>query len=161
MSSSWWAIGPVTDNSTPAQTCKPETRPNSSHYANPALLRAALPPSPPMSSDASFEGFNSPSTRSVSQVSNASNYYFESTPPLQLDADARQMTTAATVPRVSTYQPQFTASTYMSQPTMTSYYPPIQAAANPQPQMSGLYYQRPLPQVSYSQCFCVSRRSLI
>jgi hypothetical protein len=103
-----------------------------------------------MSSDASFEGFNSPSTRSMSQVSNASNYYFESTPPLQLEADARQMTAAATVPRVSTYQPQFAASTYMSQPTM-SYYPPIQAAATPQPQMSGLYYQRPLPQVSHPQ----------
>lgn len=34
----------------------------------------------------------------------------------------------------------------MGQPTMTSYYPPIQTAAAAQPQMSGLYYQRPLPQ---------------
>ncbi|KAG7291807.1 hypothetical protein NEMBOFW57_001828 [Staphylotrichum longicolle] len=133
-----------------SQASKPETRPSSSHYANPALLRTALPPSPPMSSDASFEGFNSPSTRSVSQVSNGSNYYFETTPPLQMEADARQMTAAAAIPRVpvhaSAYQPQFAGPAYMSQPTMTSYYPPIQAAAPPQPQMSGLYYQRPLPQ---------------
>lgn len=136
-----------------AQASKPETRPSSSHYANPALLRTALPPSPPMSSDASFEGFNSPSTRSVSQVSNGSNYYFETTPPLQMEADARQMTAAAAIPRVpvhaSAYQPQFAGPAYMSQPTMTSYYPPIQAAAPPQPQMSGLYYQRPLPQVGH------------
>ncbi|KAK4125342.1 hypothetical protein N657DRAFT_655367 [Parathielavia appendiculata] len=151
MSSSWWDVGPDADDSTPAQTCKPETRPNSSHYGNPAVLRASLPPSPPMSSDASFEGFNSPSTRSVGQVSNSSNYYFETTPPVQLDADSRQVTAAATVPRVSvqtsSYQPQFAGpSTYMSQPAMTSYYPPIQTASTPQSQMSGLYYQRPLPQ---------------
>jgi uncharacterized Zn-finger protein len=133
-----------------SQISKPETRPNSSHYGNPALLRSGLPPSPPMSSDASFEGFNSPSTRSVSQVPNGSNYYFESTPPLQMDADARQMAATAAVPRVSVqasaYQPQFAGPAYMSQPAMTSYYPPIQAAAPPQTQMSGLYYQRALPQ---------------
>ncbi|AEO65283.1 308362fa-c086-4fea-b22f-cfaa2cd805f4 [Thermothielavioides terrestris] len=133
---------------------KSETRPNSSHYANPALVRPALPPSPPMSSDASFEGFNSPSTRSVSQVSNGSNYYFETTPPLQVESDSRQMTAASAVPRVSVqtsaYQPHFASPAYISQPAMTSYYPPIQAAAPPPPppppQMSGLYYQRPLPQ---------------
>jgi hypothetical protein len=44
-----------------------------------------------MSSDASFEGFNSPSTRSVSQVPNGSNYYFESTPPLQMEAKAQHI----------------------------------------------------------------------
>ncbi|GAB1311691.1 C2H2 finger domain transcription factor mtfA [Madurella fahalii] len=132
------------------QTSKPETRPNSSHYGNPTVVRTALPPSPPMSSDASFEGYNSPSTRSVSQVSNGSNYYFEATPPLgPMEADARQMAPAAAVPRVSVqasaYQTQFAGPTYIGQPAMTSYYPPMQAAA-PQPQMSGLYYQRPLPQ---------------
>ncbi len=154
MRSLLWALGHAdTNDPTAAQASKPETRPSSSHYAHSALVRTALPPSPPMSSDASFEGFNSPSTRSVSQVSNGSNYYFEATPPLQLEADARQMAAAAAVPRVpvhaSAYQPQFAGPTYISQPTMTSYYPPMQAAAPPPPQMSGLYYQRPLPQVSH------------
>jgi uncharacterized Zn-finger protein len=129
------------------QQIKPETRPNSSHYGNPAMMRAALPPSPPMSSDASFEGYNSPSTKSVSQLSTTSNYYFETTPPLS-HMDERHI---AAVPRVhqvqtSAYQPQF-ASPYMSQPAMASYYPPMQPTPPPQPQMQGLYYQRPLPQV--------------
>jgi uncharacterized Zn-finger protein len=128
------------------QQIKPETRPNSSHYGNPAMMRAALPPSPPMSSDASFEGYNSPSTKSVSQLSTTSNYYFETTPPLS-HMDERHI---AAVPRVhqvqtSAYQPQF-ASPYMSQPAMASYYPPMQPTPPPQPQMQGLYYQRPLPQ---------------
>ncbi|EAQ89687.1 hypothetical protein CHGG_06306 [Chaetomium globosum CBS 148.51] len=151
MSSSWWDMGHLDTDSTPAQGSKPETRPNSSHYTNPVTIRTGLPPSPPMSSDASFEGFNSPSTRSVSQVPNGSNYFFETTPPLQMEADARQMTAAAAVPRVSVqasaYQPQYAPGpAYMSQPAMTSYYPPMQSAAPPQTQMSGLYYQRPLPQ---------------
>lgn len=153
MSSSWWITGYGDTDPAPAQqTAKLETRPSSSHYGNP-VMRAGLPPSPPMSSDASFEGFNSPSTRSVSQVPTGSNYYFEATPPLQLEADARQLSTAATVPRASvqtstSYQPQFTGSAYISQSAIPSYYPPIQAAAPPQTQMSGLYYQRALPQVS-------------
>lgn len=135
----------------PAQTLKPETRPSSSHYGNPAMVRTALPPSPPMSSDASFEGYNSPPTRSVSQVSNGSNYYFETTPPLgQMEADARHMSPAAAVSRVSVqaapYPPQFPGPAYISQPAMTTYYPPMQAAAS-QAQMPSLYYQRPLPQV--------------
>ena len=149
----WWNTShPDADGFTPAQTCKPDTRPNSSHYGNTAMLRTALPPSPPMSSDASFEGYNSPSTRSVSQVPSNSNYYFETTPPLHMEADARQMSAAAAVPRVpvqaSAYQPQYAGPAYINQPAMTSYYPPMQAAAPPQPQVSGLYYQRPLPHVS-------------
>jgi hypothetical protein len=134
----------------PAQTSKAETRPNSSHYGNGSVMaRTALPPSPPMSSDASFEGYNSPSTKSVSQLSSGSNYYFEATPPLgQMEADARHM--AAAVPRVSlqasTYhQPHFAAPTFMGQTVMPSYYPPMQPTPPPQSQISGLYYQRPLP----------------
>lgn len=135
-----------------AQSIKSETRPNSSHYGNPALMRNALPPSPPMSSDASFEGYNSPSTRSVSQLSTASNYYFEATPPLS-HLDERHMA----MPRVqqvqpvhtSAYQPQYAAPAYMNQPAMASYYPPMQPTPPPQ-QMQGMYYQRPLPQVCCS-----------
>ncbi|KAK3996922.1 hypothetical protein QBC44DRAFT_124135 [Cladorrhinum sp. PSN332] len=135
-----------------AQTCKPDTRPGSSHFGNPALLRTALPPSPPMTSETSFEGYNSPPTRSVSQISNgqASQYFFETAPPLgQMDASASQI--PAPVPRVSvqppTYQPQFAGPSYLSQPAMPAYYPPsIQAAAPAPPPMSSLYFQRPLPQ---------------
>ncbi|KAK1758637.1 hypothetical protein QBC47DRAFT_147700 [Echria macrotheca] len=126
---------------------KPDTRPNSSHYGNPAMLRAALPPSPPMSSDASFEGYNSPSTKSVSQLSTTSNYYFETTPPLSHLDDARHLTS---VPRVQVqpqaYQPHFASPAYMSQPAMASYYPPMQPTPPPQQSMQGMYYQRPLPQ---------------
>ncbi|KAL2150327.1 hypothetical protein VTH82DRAFT_8003 [Thermothelomyces myriococcoides] len=133
-----------------SQVSKPDTRPSSSHYGNPTMLRTGLPPSPPMSSDASFEGFNSPSTRSVSQVPNSSNYYFETTPPLQVEADTRQMNTTAAVPRVSVqppaYQAQFAGSAYASQPAVSSYYSPIQATGQSQTQVSSLYYQRPLPQ---------------
>ncbi|KAK0612915.1 hypothetical protein B0T17DRAFT_480178, partial [Bombardia bombarda] len=136
----------------PAQTSsKTETRPDSSHYGNPAMARTALPPSPPMSSDASFEGYNSPSTKSVSQLSNSSQYYFETTPPLsQMEAEARHM--ASVMPRVpvqpSTYQPGggYTTS-YMSPPAMATYYPPMQPAPPQHSQIPGLYYQRPLPQV--------------
>jgi uncharacterized Zn-finger protein len=128
---------------------KPETRPNSSHYGHAAMMRAGLPPSPPMSSDASFEGYNSPSTKSISQLSSSSNYYFEATPPLGHMEDARHMTS---IPRVhhqvqtSAYQPHFAPPAYMSQPAMASYYPPMQPTPPPQPQMQGMYYQRPLPQ---------------
>ncbi|KAK4466711.1 transcription factor YY2 [Cladorrhinum samala] len=135
-----------------SQTCKPDTRPSSSHFSHPALLRTALPPSPPMSSDASFEGYNSPSTRSVSQISNgpAGQYFFETAPPLsQMDASAQPI--SAPAPRVSvqpsTYQSQFAAPSYISQPSMPAYYPSsIQAAAPAPPPMSSLYFQRPLPQ---------------
>jgi hypothetical protein len=129
-----------------AQSAKSDTRPNSSHYGNLTMSRPALPPSPPMTSDASFDGYNSPSTKSVSHLSVASNYYYESTPPLgHVESEVRQH-----VPRVpvqaSAYQPHYAPSSYISQPAMASYYPPMQATPPPQPQISGLYYQRPLPQ---------------
>ncbi|OLN96598.1 C2H2 finger domain transcription factor mtfA [Colletotrichum chlorophyti] len=133
-----------------ASSQKPETRPNSSHYGSSAMR--GLPPTPPMSSDASFDGYNSPSTRSVSQLSVVSqpqsNYYYESTPPLEADAH-RSM--AHVVPRgpVHAYaQPQPFPPSYVSahNAMAASYYPPMQPTPPPQAQMSGIYYQRPLPQ---------------
>ncbi|KAB5560292.1 hypothetical protein GE09DRAFT_1188633 [Coniochaeta sp. 2T2.1] len=128
-----------------SHSTKSDTRPNSSGYGNP-MARSALPPSPPMTSDASFDGYNSPSTKSVSHMSVASGYYHESTPPIgHVEPEVRQY-----VPRVpvqtSAYQPQYAPSSYMSQPAMSSYYPPMQPTPPPQSQISGLYYQRPLPQ---------------
>jgi hypothetical protein len=135
-----------------AQSTKSDTRPNSSHYTTNGPLRSALPPTPPMSTDASFEGYGSPSTKSVSQVSVVSgpSYYYESTPPLESDVH-RQHMTAAAIPRVPIQAPSYpqqayAASSYMSQPAMASYYPPM----HPGPahsQISSLYFQRPLPQV--------------
>ncbi|KAF3354720.1 hypothetical protein VdG1_07206 [Verticillium dahliae VDG1] len=76
-----------------AVSAKPETRPSSSHYGGShSQTRANFPPTPPMSTDASFDGYNSPSTRSVSQMSAVSaphphNYYYETTPPLEDSQD--------------------------------------------------------------------------
>lgn len=133
-----------------ASSAKSETRPNSSHYASNGMSRTAMPPTPPMSTDASFEGHGSPSTRSVSQVSvvSAPNYYYESTPPLEADVQRHQLSASA-IPRVAmpapTYPQQpYAAPSYINQPAL-SYYSAVQPPA--QPQISGLYYQRPLPQV--------------
>ncbi|KAK3498310.1 hypothetical protein B0T13DRAFT_258236 [Neurospora crassa] len=129
---------------------KPDNRPNSSQFGNPVSIRANLPPSPPMSSEASFEGYRSPSSKPASQSQGSSNYYYETTPPLsQHEADSRQMATAT--PRApvqsSTFQTQYPSSAgYSSQSGMNPYYPPMQPTPPPQQQMSGLYYQRPLPQ---------------
>lgn len=130
---------------------KSDNRPNSSQFGNPASVRANLPPSPPMSSEASFEGYHSPSSKPTSQSQGSSNYYYETTPPLsQHEADSRQMATAA--PRApvqpSTFQSQYPSPAgYSSQSGINPYYPPMQPTPPPQQQMPALYYQRPLPQV--------------
>ncbi|CAJ2504315.1 Uu.00g117090.m01.CDS01 [Anthostomella pinea] len=143
------AGSPTTEHSPQSQasSTKADTRPNSSHYAG----RTNMPPTPPMSTEASFEGYSSPSTKSVSQVSvvSAPNYYYETTPPVE-DVHRHQMAAAA-APRmpmhVQSYPQQAFASSYMNQPAMGSYYPPpMSAAPSAQSQISGLYYQRPLPQ---------------
>jgi hypothetical protein len=126
---------------------KPDTRPNSSHYGNQAMMRGQMPPTPPMSND-NFEGYPSPSTKSVSHMSvmsQANNYYYETTPPLD---EHRPMAPigVSRVPVQAYGHQSFAPTSYMSQP-MASYYPPMQPTPPPQPQISGLYYQRPLPQV--------------
>ncbi|KAI1761127.1 hypothetical protein GGR53DRAFT_42558 [Hypoxylon sp. FL1150] len=144
------AGSPTTEQSPQSQQAslvKGETRPSSSHCASNGPSRAALPPTPPMSSEASFEGYNSPSTRSVSVVS-APNYYYETTPPLE-DVHRQQM--AAAAPRMPVQAPAYSqpafAAPYMGQTPMGPYYSAsIPAAQAAQPQISGLYYQRPLPQ---------------
>ncbi|KAI5860701.1 hypothetical protein GGS23DRAFT_221747 [Durotheca rogersii] len=126
-----------------ASSAKSETRPNSSHCASNGPSRAALPPTPPMSSDASFEGYNSPSTKSVSIVSTP-NYYYETTPPLE-DLHRHHMVPRIPVPAAAFPQSTFTPP-YMTQSTIPPYYSALAGAQPAQPQISGLYYQRPLPQ---------------
>lgn len=139
---------------------KPSTRPSSSHYLSmpqqtSSVKNNGLPPTPPMGSEASFEGYNSPSTKSVSHVSVASapNYYYEATPPLEAvptTTDFQRQHMGSHVPRVPVqphYQQHFAApASYMAPSSMGAYYSQMQATPPPQPHVSALYYQRPLPQ---------------
>ncbi|CAK7274719.1 hypothetical protein SEPCBS57363_006305 [Sporothrix epigloea] len=140
---------------------RPSTRPNSSHYpSNPMSLRGGvLPPTPPMTSEASFgSGYDSPSAKSLSQLPHsvavvaANSYYPESTPPPQAPYSHES---AAPEHRHNSHttqhhqpQPQrnfpYSASSY----SQHTYYPAMQQPTPPpQPLPSGLYYQRPLPHV--------------
>ncbi|RYP02889.1 hypothetical protein DL764_005545 [Monosporascus ibericus] len=143
------AGSPTTEQS--PQTQHHESRPESSHNASNGPPRSALPPTPPMGVDACFEGYNSPSSKSDSQVPvvPGPTYYYETTPPVE--EIARQTMTNAPVARIplqaSAYtQPQF-ATPYIRQPSMGPYYQSSMQAVSPaQSQISALYYQRPLPQ---------------
>ena len=127
---------------------RPDTRPSSAHYSQPSMMRGGMPPTPPMGSDASFDGYPSPAAKSISGMSvlPGPNYYYETTPPLE---EPRHMSPAlGRMPLQQTSYPQQPfGSPYMSQPALPSYYPPMQPTPPPQTQISGLYYQRPLPQV--------------
>lgn len=134
---------------------RPETRPNSSHYNAIQAVRGGMPPTPPMTSEASFDGYNSPSAKSVSQLPGSSGYYFESTPPMShIEPEHRPHShmahSVARVPVQAPFaQPAYAApGPYGMAPAnpMTAYYPTMQPTPPPQPQISGLYYQRPLPQ---------------
>ncbi|KAI1755960.1 hypothetical protein F4782DRAFT_376423 [Xylaria castorea] len=131
-----------------ASSTKGDTRPNSSHHSGSGPSRAALPPTPPMSTDASFEGYNSPSTKSLTQVpviSGTANYYYETTPPVE-DIHRHHMNPVISrLPmQPQSYSPQAFASSYLNQTGMSTYYTPTLPTA--QSQISGLFYQRPLPQ---------------
>lgn len=135
----------------PAAMHKSEPRPSSSHYNNNVAARSSvLPPTPPMSSDASFDGYHSPSTRSVSQLSAVSNYFYEPTSSMghvEPEPQRQQMNPRLPIQAPAYAQPAYTPS-YIGPPAMGSCYPTIQNTPPPQPQVSSLYYQRPLPQVS-------------
>ncbi|KAM3078720.1 hypothetical protein ACMFMG_006586 [Clarireedia jacksonii] len=140
---------------------KSESRPQSGHQYghSPSMSsRGALPPTPPMHSEGGFDGRQSPSQASISSysVASAPSYYFN---PSQVSAinnlepHAQRQSIPAVSRRVSLpassiayTQSPFSGSFTMSPgaQSMSSFYSsPIQA---PLPQVSGLYYQRPLPQ---------------
>ncbi|CAG8974046.1 hypothetical protein HYALB_00010918 [Hymenoscyphus albidus] len=124
--------------------------------------RNVLPPTPPMQPE-TFDGRQSPGAASNSSysVASAPGYYFS--PPVSAinnveppHPQRQQMPTMSHQRRVSMpgqsmgySQPAYSNSQYSmspSQQSMSSYYSsPMQSAAQ-QPQISGLYYQRPLPQ---------------
>jgi uncharacterized Zn-finger protein len=145
------------------------SRPGSGHQQygpSPAMSsRGALPPTPPMQPESGFDGRQSPSNASNSgySVASAPGYYFnpsatsiintvESQPQRQ---QAHTVTRRVSMPATSvTYaQSPYGSSQYTASPVqqpMSSYYPSPMQATPPQSQVSGLYYQRPLPQVSIS-----------
>ncbi|KAL2212755.1 hypothetical protein CC79DRAFT_450084 [Sarocladium strictum] len=122
---------------------KNDSRPGSGYAPGPHGSRG-LPPTPPMSVDASFESRNSPSAQSVSQLSTTSapsGYYHETTPPLE--ADPRRPAPRTQLPHYphqapapTSYPPGPPAGLYAQAP------PPAQTL----PQVHSLFYQRPLPQ---------------
>ncbi|KAL7818272.1 hypothetical protein V8C26DRAFT_397129 [Trichoderma gracile] len=126
----------------PYDAIKAESRPSSRHRT--------LPPTPPMSTDASFDIRRSPSSK-LSSISHAApSHYYETTPPVEAH-DAHRHRMAPSRPTVSTSVAQ-----QQQQPAMTSaqspasnYYP-VQTLPPPPPppphQVPGLHYQRPLPQ---------------
>jgi uncharacterized Zn-finger protein len=125
--------------------------------------RGALPPTPPMQSDSGFDGRQSPSSTSHSSysVASAPSYYYQPGATVSainnVDPETQRQHVPALPRRVSmpaamAYSPStFNGSQYNispSQQSMSSYYPSPMQSTPPQSQISSLYYQRPLPQVS-------------
>ncbi|PHH88815.1 hypothetical protein CDD83_7006 [Cordyceps sp. RAO-2017] len=123
-----------------------ESRP-SSGYAK-SFQPRGMPPTPPMGADASFDGYSSPMTKPVSQLSGlstaAAGRFYETTPPL--DADYRRHQMSSATPRPALRQ-SFSASPFPAQAPLATYYQsPVPAATASHPQISNLFYQQPLPQ---------------
>lgn len=139
---------PTAETSPASQlSTKSETLPISAHNANSVMARTALPPSPPMSSEASFEGYHSPSAKSVGQMPSSSNYFFATTPPLgPMEGETRHTAVPRMPIQPSAYAPPFAPSPLMAPPAISAYYPSMQPTP-PQASMPGMYFQRPLPQV--------------
>lgn len=145
----------------PSSYVKAEYRPSSGHQYGPSpplSSRGALPPTPPMHSDAGFEGRRSPSTASpTSQFpGQAPGYYYESaTGPAAMNSEAQRQPAPAIQRRVSMPQMGYSQSPYggsQYNPASSSQYysSPLQTSPPP-PQAPGMYYQRPLPQVGYQR----------
>ena len=123
--------------------------------------RGTLPPTPPMQSESGFDGRQSPSVASNSgySVASAPGYYYPSSSSTVSNVESqsqRQQVPAlprrVSMPTAMGYQqsPYQNDSPYgvsPSQQSMSSYYPSPMQPTPPQSQISGLYYQRPLPQV--------------
>jgi hypothetical protein len=125
-------------------------------------MRGALPPTPPMQSDSGFDGRQSPAgSTSGYSVASAPGYYFGPTqvpainnvePHTQrqhVPALQRRVSMPATA--MAYAQSPYNGSQYAVSPqqSMSSYYSSPMQPTPPQSQISGLYYQRPLPQVCY------------
>lgn len=129
---------------TPAS--KGDSRPGSGYAPGPHGSRG-LPPTPPMSVDASFENRSSPSAQSMSQMSSTSaptGYYHETTPPLEADPRRPVPTSRTQLPQYPQHAPA--PSSYPSGPPPPALYTQAPPPAQPLPQVHSLFYQRSLPQ---------------
>ncbi|TAQ85948.1 hypothetical protein B7494_g5712 [Chlorociboria aeruginascens] len=146
---------------TPAQ--KSDGRPTSEHQYGPSTLtsRGGLPPTPPMQSEAGFDGRQSPSAASNSgySVVSAPGYYFapsvsalNNVEPHAQRQPAPTIQRRVSMPATTTmgYAQSFHGSPYTVSPqqAMSSYYPNVMQSTPQSHVASGLYYQRALPQVS-------------
>ncbi|KAL7925809.1 hypothetical protein ACQKWADRAFT_283079 [Trichoderma austrokoningii] len=109
--------------------------------SRPASRHRALPPTPPMSIDASFDARRSPSN-SVSYTPSSSIYY-ETTPPAEAYETHRYR--MASLPAISTSmaQPPLPPAMASAHSPAGHYYPAHNLP--PPPPASGIQYQRPLP----------------
>lgn len=148
---------------------KSEYRPDSGHQQyglSPVMAtRGGLPPTPPMQSDSGFDGRQSPSTGSNSgySVASAPGYYYapstasaissaESHPQRQQVPQLQRRVSMPPSSMAYAQPPYNNASQYTVSPqqSISSYYPSTLSSLPPQQsQISGVYYQRPLPQVSF------------
>ncbi|PTB64726.1 hypothetical protein BBK36DRAFT_1160892 [Trichoderma citrinoviride] len=126
-------------HSSPRPYPKAESRPSSRHRA--------LPPTPPMSTEASFDIRRSPSSQPSSISHAAPSRYYETTPPVEAH-DAHRHRMAPSRPTISTSAAQQQPAMASSAQSPASNYYPVQSLPPPPPppQVPGLHYQRPLPQ---------------
>lgn len=114
--------------------------------SRPASRQRALPPTPPMSTDTSFDIRRSPSSKPSSISHAPPSHYYETTPPVEAH-DVHRHRMAASRPTISipaAQQPMPPAMASAHSPS--SYYPMQSLPPPPPPQVPGLQYQRPLPQ---------------
>jgi hypothetical protein len=159
----WFTWGSQLTTET-AQQVKTEYRPDSGHQQygpSPAMTtRGALPPTPPMQPESVFDGRQSPSAGSNSgySVVSAPGYYFapsvsaiNNVEPHAQRQHVPQRRVSMPATSVAYAQSPYNGSQYAVSPqqSMSSYYPSPMQQTPPQSQISGLYYQRPLPQVRF------------
>ncbi|PNY26788.1 Zinc finger protein [Tolypocladium capitatum] len=128
------------------------SRPGSS-YAKHSHHQWGMPPTPPMGTDATFDSYNSPSSKPVSRFASAApGHFYETTPPLDNDVRRQHhmMSSKAARRSVPTHHTRqaFSTSSLSTLPQMVNHYqPPSHAGTSSHhPQVSDLYYQQPIPQ---------------
>jgi uncharacterized Zn-finger protein len=104
-----------------------------------------------MQTDSAFDGRQSPSASSVSQFSvvTAPGYYYPQSAINNVEPHAQRQISQSSQRRVTIpySTPAYSPSSFTASPqSMSSYYPSTMQTSPPQQQLSGMYYQRPLPQ---------------
>ena len=118
---------PVAPISQPSARYEPSTggsRPGSG-YSSGFQHRRSLPPTPPLSTDASFDNYHSPSSKQRTQLqfdAASSTRHYETTPPLETDVRRHHVPPTSRTPQVSTQVPP--RQTYTSTPAYPQQAPP-------------------------------------